>query len=109
MNDVEFCGLERMDRSVTSGVTTAGALALAQHFLSSAEPRVDWSLACPPGVRDKLDPWSFVLGLTCGIFLFAAIEAFVTLRWCITSVVQRHLVAGSESIPRKHFKFLNEQ
>ena len=60
MNAVQFCGLEPMDRGVTSGVTAAGALAVAQHFLTSAEPRVDFSSICP---RERIDPWSFLLGV----------------------------------------------
>ena len=98
--------VKRMDRGVTSGVTAAGTLALAQHFLSVAEPRVDWSLACP---RDRVDPWSFLLGLTAGLLLFALVEAFVTIRWCITSLVQRHLALSREAAPRKQYRFLDER
>ena len=108
MNAVQFCGLEPMDRGVTSGVTAAGALAVAQHFLTSAEPRVDFSSICP---RERIDPWSFLLGVAAGVFLFGAIEAFVTLRWCITSLVQRHLVSAPirEPAVKKQFRFLDEQ
>ena len=100
-----FQGLECM-RSIASGVSAGGSLALAHHLLSLFEaPRPDLLTACnlAGGSDSRWDPASFLVGLTVGAALVLLIQAFYTLRWAFITFVQLHCCeaeSGSEK-PRK--------
>ncbi len=95
-------------RSIASGVSAAGTLALAQHLLAfgpgvNHQP-VDWTSVC--GDR-HFDPYSFIAGIFTGLLLFGLIEAFLTLRWALIQLVQGCQFSGSRE-KRPLYKFLNE-
>lgn len=98
-------------RSIASGVSAAGTLALAQHLLEPRFPQPwDLSSLCPAA---GFDPICFGAGIFVGILLFALVETFVTLRWAFIQFVeqQRSLhqeARGGGRACKGHFRFLDE-
>ena len=87
-----------MRPAVASGVSVAGTLALAQRLLFEPRAPLDWPAVCPSPDSDF--NWaSFCAGLICGLAIFALVEAFVTIKWAVVSLVSDHLAsrgAGAE-------------
>lgn len=75
-----------MRPAVASGVSAAGTLALAQRLLFEPRAPIDWPTVCPPAERD-FNWGSFCAGLICGLAIFALVEAFVTIKWAVVSLV----------------------
>ena len=98
-----------MRPAVASGISAAGTLALAQRILFEPKPYPDWPAFCPP--LDKEFNWgSFCLGLLCGLVIFAAVEAFVTARWALISLVNSYLSQqGEEGNRPRLYRFLDDQ
>ena len=90
-------------RAIAGGLSAGSSLALAHHFLSLVEPKVDPLAICSQLSHSHWDLTSFASGLLCGIFLVLAIQSFVTLRWAFTELVAAHLAgrASQESGSRK--------
>ena len=100
-------------RSIASGVSAGGSLALAHHLLSLFEaPRSDLITACnlAGGSDSHWDLASFVLGLAAGALVVLLIQAFCTLRWAFVAFVQLHCCESfpGPEVPRKRqlFKLL---
>jgi len=89
-------------RAIAGGLSAGGSLALAHHFLSLVEPRVDPLAVCSHLHHGGLDWPSFSAGIVAGVFLVVFIQTFVTLRWAFAELVAAHLGArGGEAPPRK--------
>lgn len=102
-------------KAIAGGLSAGSSLALAHHFLSLVEPKVDPLSLCSSVCSHSSGSWdfgSFVAGLLCGVVLFAAAQAFTTLRWAFCELVRIHLAAasegaGQEGAPRKvYYKIL---
>ena len=93
-------------RSISSGLAGGSSLALAWKALSVLDrPAIGDAAALCESLAPKaglLDWFSFSLGLITGIFLFAFVEAVVTLRWVLVSFCERS-TSGSfaEASPRR--------
>ena len=108
VTNCEWCSfvVQGMDRSITSGVSAAGTLALLQHLLS-VEPKPDWISSCPLPQSGLHWP-SFTAGIFCGCILFALIQAFTTLRWLLVGLFQSYLDSKDPCRGKVHYRFLDE-
>ena len=87
-------------KAIAGGLSAGSSLALAHHFLSLVEPKVDPLSLCSSVCSHSSGSWdfgSFLAGLTCGVVLFAAAQTFVTLRWAFCELVRIHLAAAEGS------------
>lgn len=98
-------------RPVTTGVTAGSSVALALKLLGWVDPT-----AVPPWFdtgntsqpAKLLEPWSFLLGLLCGLLVYSAIEWFFTLRWALVTWIQHHCGAlpASTAAKKELYKLL---
>ena len=89
-------------RAIAGGLSAGGSLALAHHFLSLVEPRVDPLSVCQHLQSSGFDWPSFCGGVFAGVLLVVFVQAFVTLRWAFAELVAAHLASrGSEGSSRK--------
>ena len=94
-------------RAISSGLAGGSSLALAWKALSVLDrPAIGDAAALCESLAPKtalLDWFSFSLGLITGIFLFAFVEAIVTLRWVVISFCERSTSGSYSEGPARRF------